>query len=94
MSEVFSFSRWLGIVGKEFIQWMPPNGDTRTLGMVDFSICPHLAQDGMPGNSMADAEEWAAGISTPGYVIDDQTAIKVIDGTVEVISEGHWELMT
>ena len=35
---------------------------TRTLGLVDFSICPHLAADGMPGNSMAEAEQWAAGI--------------------------------
>jgi dipeptidase E len=44
----------------------------------------------MPGNSMAEAEQWAAGISGPAYAIDDQTAIKVADGTVEVVSEGHW----
>src|ERR687888_298323 len=62
------------------------------LGLVDFSICPHLAEDGMPGNSMAEAEQWAAGISGPAYAMDDQTAIKVIDGTVEVVSEGHWRL--
>ena len=46
----------------------------------------------MPGNSMADAEEWAAGISGPAYAIDDETAIKVVDGAVEVVSEGHWKL--
>ena len=28
----------------------------------------------------------------PAYAIDDQTAIKVTDGTVEVVSEGHWKL--
>ena len=33
-------------------------------------------------------------IPGPAYAIDDETAIKVIDGTVEVISEGHWELFT
>ena len=49
-------------VGEDFIQWRPPNGDDTTLGIVDFSICPHLAQDGTPGNSMAEAESWAAGI--------------------------------
>lgn len=41
---------------------------------------------------MADAEKWAAGMSVPGYAIDDETAIKVIDGVVEVVSEGQWRL--
>ena len=80
-------------VGEDFIQWRPPTGDDSTLGVVDFSICPHLAQDGKPGNSMAVAEQWAAGISGRAYAIDDQTAITVVDGTVEVISEGHWKLL-
>ena len=35
---------------------------------------------------------WAAGIAGPAYAIDDETAIKVVDGTVEVVSEGHWKL--
>ena len=43
---------------------------------------------------MAAAEGWAADISGPAYAIDDQTAIKVVDGTVEVVSEGHWKLLT
>jgi dipeptidase E len=50
-----------------------------------------MAPDGMPGNSMAEAERWAAGIQGPAYAIDDQTAVKVVDGTVEIISEGHWK---
>ena len=81
-------------VGKDFIQWRPSTGDNTTLGIVDFSICPHLAPEGMPGNSMAEAERWAASISTPAYAIDDQTAIKVADDTVEVVSEGHWKRLT
>jgi dipeptidase E len=79
-------------IGEDFVQWRAPTGDDSTLGIVDFSICPHLAQDGMPGNSMAEAEQWAAGISGPAYAMDDETAIKVVDGTVEVVSEGHWKL--
>jgi dipeptidase E len=79
-------------IGEDFVQWRPPTGDDSTLGIVDFSICPHLAQDGQPGNSMAEAEQWAAGISGPAYAMDDETAIKVVDGTVEVVSEGHWKL--
>jgi dipeptidase E len=81
-------------IGEDFVQWRPPTGDDSTLGIVDFSICPHLAQEGMPGNSMAEAERWAAEIPGPAYAIDDETAIKVTDGTVEVVSEGHWKLLT
>ena len=40
-------------IGEDFVGWRPPSGDDSTLGIVDFSICPHLAQEGMPGNSMA-----------------------------------------
>lgn len=78
-------------VGKEFVQWQQPGGDDRTLGLVDFSICPHVAPDGMPGNSMAAAEKWASGISGSAYAMDDETAIKVVDGDVEFVSEGMWK---
>jgi len=54
----------------------------------------HLDHPDMPGNSMADAEQWAAGMAMPAYAIDDETAIKVADGKVEVVSEGHWKLFT
>jgi dipeptidase E len=81
-------------IGDDFVNWTPPTGGDSTLGIVDFSICPHLAREGMPGNSMAEAEQWAAGISGPAYAIDDETAIKVVDGTVQVVSEGHWKLFT
>ena len=43
---------------------------------------------------MATAEEWAAGLSGPAYAIYDETAFIVVDGTVEVVSEGHWKLLT
>jgi dipeptidase E len=77
-------------IGEDFTQWRPPSGDETSLGLVDFAICPHLAEDGMPGNSMAEAEEWAATIPGPKYVLDDQSALVVVDGVVEVVSEGHW----
>jgi dipeptidase E len=62
--------------------------------MVNFSMFPHLDHEMMPNNSMANAEKWAAGMPVPSYLIDDQTAIKVVDGAVEVVSEGHWKLFT
>jgi len=68
-----------------------PTGDDRALGLVDFSLFPHLDHPESPDNSMANAEKWATGVNVPTYAIDDQTAIKVTDGTVEVVSEGHWK---
>lgn len=77
-------------IGEEFMGWRPPTGDDSTLGLVDFSICPHLSEGDLPGNSMAAAEKWAAGLPNPSYAIDDQTAITVVDHAVRVVSEGHW----
>jgi dipeptidase E len=81
-------------IGADFVHWKPPTGGDETLGLVDFAIFPHLDHEMLPDNSLADAERWAARLSVPGYAIDDQTAIKVVDGTVEVVSEGHWQLFT
>jgi dipeptidase E len=81
-------------IGEDFVRWQPPAGSDRTLGLVDFSIFPHLDHEQMPSNCMANAEKWAAGMPQPAYLIDDQTAIKVTHGAVEVVSEGHWKLFT
>jgi dipeptidase E len=77
-------------IGDAFAEWPSATND-RTLGVVDFSIFPHL--DVFPENTLAEAELWAAGISTPAYALDDQSALKVTDGTVEVVSEGQWKLL-
>jgi dipeptidase E len=81
-------------VGDDFVLWKPPGGGDRTLGVVDFSIFPHVDHELLPENTMAEAERWARGLGGPAYAIDDDTAIKVVDGTVDVISEGHWKLLT
>jgi dipeptidase E len=81
-------------IGDDFVNWRPPTGGGDiTLGVVGFSIFPHLGHELMPENTMAEAERWAADIAGPAYAIDDQTAIKVTDGAVEVVSEGHWKLL-
>lgn len=79
-------------VGERFVGWKPVTGADSALGLVGFSIFPHLDNPMCPENTMADAEKWAACMSVPGYAVDDETAIKVVDGVVEVISEGHWRL--
>jgi dipeptidase E len=78
-------------VGEDFVDWKPPTGSARALGLVDFAVFPHLNDPEMPGNSLANAEQWAAGVGGPAYAIDDQTALTVIDGAVEVVSEGQWK---
>jgi dipeptidase E len=78
-------------VGDEFVETKPSiTGGDVTLGVVPFSIFPHLDYPGFAENTMAHAERWAARIGGPAYAIDDQTAIKVVDDEVEVVSEGQW----
>ena len=67
-------------IGEDFVGWRPPTGGDETLGMVDFAMFPHLDHEDLPDNSMADAERWAAGMPVPAYAIDDETAIRVVDG--------------
>jgi len=79
-------------VGKAFLESKPSiTGDDITLGLVDFSIFPHLNHPALPENTMAEAEKWARDIGGPAYAIDDETAIEVVDGTVRVVSEGKWK---
>jgi dipeptidase E len=63
-------------------------------GLVDFALIPHLDHENHPDAALANAEKWAARLPVPVYAIDDETAIKVTGGTVEVVSEGHWKLFT
>jgi dipeptidase E len=82
-------------IGDWDVEWTSPTGrDDTTLGLVDFSIFPHLGHPMLPKNTLETAERWSAALSNPAYAIDDDTAIKVVDGTVEVISEGTWKLLT
>jgi dipeptidase E len=81
-------------IGEDFVGWKPPTGGDETLGLVDFAMFPHLDHPELPENTMADAERWAAGLTVPRYAIDDETALKVTGGTVEVVSEGHWKRFT
>jgi dipeptidase E len=84
-------------LSSEDIVFARPEGDiTMNLvmaegaGLVDFAIIPHVEYD--DSQDVANAENWAGRLPVPTYAIDDQTAVKVTDGTVEVVSEGHWKL--
>src|ERR1700753_913607 len=76
-----------------------PQGDVKTqfvtargAGLVNFGIIPHFEHKDHPEASMINAEKWAAKLPVPVYAIDDQTAIKVVDDKIEVVSEGQWKL--
>lgn len=78
-------------IGEFFVNWTPPTGGDETLGLVDFAMFPHLDHPALKYNTTANAEKWAAKMPVPSYAMSDETAIKVVDGTVEVISEGDWK---
>lgn len=78
-------------VGDAFVETKPSvTGDDKGLGVVEFSIFPHVDFPDFPENAMAHAQRWAAELGNPSYAIDDQTAIQVVDGAVKVVSEGNW----
>lgn len=86
-------------IGGDFVGWTDPvrgadapQNDT-TLGLVDFAIFPHLDHPDLPDNKLVNAKRWATVMEIPCYVIDDETAIKVVDGKVDVVSEGNWVLL-
>jgi dipeptidase E len=79
-------------IGEYFVGWRPPGGGDEGLGLVNFAIFPHLDHEMLPHNTMADAERWAATMAVPGYALDDESAIQVVNGAIEVVSAGHWKL--
>lgn len=79
-------------LGADVVRGSVLGDDDAALGVVDFAMFPHLDHPDMPENSRDRARAWAAGLPVPGYAMDDQTAIRVVDGVVDVVSEGRWEL--
>ena len=40
-------------IGEDFVRWRPPTGGDETLGLVEFSMFPHLDHEDLPENTMA-----------------------------------------
>ena len=88
-----------GALKSEDMVFSTPEGDVKRIlvtgqgaGLVDFAVIPHFEHQDHPDASLANAEKWAARIPAPTYAIDDETAIRVVDGTAQVVSEGRWQL--
>lgn len=83
------------------LRLVPPGSDLalggeRALGLVDFALSVHLDNPDpiFQANSMANVERWAADLPVPTYAIDGETALTVSASSIQVVSEGHWELFT
>ncbi|HEY3127237.1 MAG TPA: Type 1 glutamine amidotransferase-like domain-containing protein [Candidatus Limnocylindria bacterium] len=88
-----------GPLKSEDIVFATPKGEIHRIlvtgqgaGLVDFAVIPHFEHPDHSDASLANAERWAARIPAPTYAIDDETAIRVVDGAAQVVSEGHWKL--
>lgn len=60
------------------------------LGFVNLLIRPHLNSPHLPNLTIENLEKMSKEFPETFYAIDDNTAIKVIDDKIEVISEGEW----
>ncbi len=78
----------------EFGEEMPSSaGSAKTLGLVDFVIRPHFGADYFPQTTLENVQKWAAKAAHPLYALDDHSALKVVDGKVEVVSNSICRLL-
>lgn len=59
-------------------------------GFVDVAVIPHYLNPNHPDASRENAELWAARIPAVTYAIDERTALRVVDGVVDVVGDGEW----
>lgn len=60
-------------VGDDFVGLQTPDGTDRALGLVDFSIFPHIEHLALPHNTKANARKSAPALGSPAFAIDDET---------------------
>lgn len=61
------------------------------LGLVDFELRPHLNSKWFPKVRLPYLKKLAGKVPYNFYAIDDNTAIKVVNGKASVVSEGEWK---
>ena len=65
--------------------------NTKGLGFVDFEIRPHLNSKWFPKVNLPNLEKIAKETPNTFYAIDDNSAIKVVNNKISIISEGKWK---
>ncbi len=89
-SMVASKDMVLGMSQKLYEEDLDETENIAGLGLVDFYFLPHLDSQWFPKLREDFIRKTTAGISEKIYAMDDNSALKVIDGVVEVVSEGKW----
>jgi dipeptidase E len=86
---------WGGLGGRRPSAYPAEQQSDKTLELVDFLFRPHWHKpDPRYENLTEEAVRRAYRyFQKPIYLVDDQTAIKVVDSKVEVVSEGEWVLI-
>ena len=68
--------------------------DTEALGLIDFHVRPHFNSPHFPNLKKEILQETAKELKEPIYAIDDQTAIKIVNGKKEIVGEGEYLKLT
>lgn len=74
------------IHGKKILETEEMKG----LNFVDFYFLPHLNSEFFNKRRKENIEKAGLKINKPIYALDDNSALKIVDGKIEVISEGQW----
>ena len=79
-------------IGEDFVGWKAPTGSDEHAGLRRLLDLPAPRFRGPVGEHDGRRRTLGGRDRGPAYAIDDQTAIKVNDGDIAVVSEGHWRL--
>lgn len=61
------------------------------LGYIDFHFIPHFNASYFPKLTSENIKELAKNVKETIYALDDESAIKIVDGEISVVGEGKWE---
>lgn len=64
--------------------------EMKGLNFVNFYFLPHLNSEWFKKLRRENIEKVAKNITRPIYALDDESALKIVDNKIEVISEGDW----
>ena len=64
--------------------------DMKALNLVDFYILPHLNSQYFTKLTEENIRKATKNSKDKFYALDDNSALKVVDGKVEAVSEGKW----
>lgn len=76
---------------KEILKEMEETIYNKGLNLVNFLVVPHANNEYFPERTFDFVEKLSKKVSLPVYALDDESAIKVINNDIEVVSEGKWK---